>query len=256
MANELEVKKSAAVEKVAPTALEVAPDYIEAGREGLEDITKSDLLTPRLALAQALSPQVTEGDPAQIEGLKPGDLFNSQTGENYGREVIIQVLRKDKLRGMEFYSIDEGGGVKDPNVPLDDPRLKWGNSGDKKADKPKATLFRDYIVRLIPSGEMIALSFKASGIRVAKELNNKLILRVNKEGRPVPIYAGLYKISTDTNLKPKPHKVYVVENAGWASLEDLHLGKQMCESIKGLDLVESIDRDTTTTTPADDDIPF
>jgi len=255
MANEIAVKKTEELAKTQSAALDVAPDYIEAGREGLEDITKADLLTPRLALAQALSPQVTEGDPAQIEGLKPGDLFNSQTGQNYGREIIVQILRKDKLRGMEFYSIDEGGGVKDPNVPLNDERLKWGNSGDKKADKPKATLFRDYIVRIIPSGEMIALSFKSSGIRVAKELNNKLVLRVNKAGQPVPIYAGLYKISTDTNLKPKPHKVYVVDNAGWASQEDLQLGKQMSASIKDLDMVASIDRETTTT-PGEDDIPF
>ena len=34
------------------------------------------------------------------------------------------------LRAMEFRSVDEGGGVIDPDVPLDDVRLKWGNSGD------------------------------------------------------------------------------------------------------------------------------
>ena len=237
-----------------PSALEVAPDYIESSREGLEDITKDDLLTPRLGLAQALSPQVTEGDPAFVEGMKAGDLFNSQTGQNYGREVIFQVLRKDKLRGMEFYGIDDGGGVKDPNVPLDDSRLKWGNSGDKKADKPKATLFRDYIVRIIPSGEMIALSFKSSGIRVAKELNNKMVLRVNKEGQPTAIFAGLYRLTTDTKLLPKPHKIYVVENYGWASAEDMKVGKQMSISIKGLDMVASIDREKSDI--PGDDIPF
>lgn len=255
MATDMVVKKKDELVVAAPGAMESAPDYIESGREGLEDVTKDDLLTPRLALAQALSPQVTEGDPKYVEGMKAGDLFNSQTGQNYGREVFFQVLRKDKLRGMEFYSVDEGGGVKDPNVPLTDNRLKWGNSGDKKADKPKATLFRDYIVRMIPTGEMIALSFKSTGIRVAKELNNKMILRVDKNGKPTPIYAGVYRMTSDVNLLPKPHKIFVVENAGWVSAEDFALGKQMCEAVKGLDLVASLDRETTTP-PGDDEIPF
>src|SRR5476651_2702608 len=99
------------------TTLAPAPDYIPKRRRGFEDTVQSDLQIPRLALAQALSPQVTDGDPARIEGLKVGDLFNSVTGQAYGREVFVQVLRKMPLRAMEFRSIDAGGGVIDPNVP-------------------------------------------------------------------------------------------------------------------------------------------
>lgn len=216
--------------------LEAPPDFIPADdRRGLEGITKGDMLIPRLALAQALSPQVTEGDPNRIEGLKAGDLFNSVTGQIYGgREpVFVMVIRKDKPRAMQFRPVDEGGGVIDPDVPLNDPRLKWGEEGEK----PEATLFRDYLALLLPTRELIALSFKASGIKVAKQLNGLIAMR-NR-----PIFSGVYAISTGIELKPKPHQVYKVANAGWSrTLEDLKYAEQMYEAVKNLDTAETIDR--------------
>lgn len=212
-----------------------APSYIESGREGLESMSKEDVLIPRLALAQPLSPEVTEGDPKFIDGLKPGMLFNSMTREIYGTEVTFQVVKKDNLRAMEFFPQDGpgGGGVKDPNVPLGDERLAWGENGEK----PIATLFRDYIARLLPSGELIALSFKSSGIKVAKALNGLIVLR-NRA-----IYAGRYKMTTALELKPKPHRVYKVENDGWVSEKEFLEGKAMWEAVKDLDTTTTVDRD-------------
>lgn len=215
-----------------------APDYITKGdRRGIEDIGKADMLMPRLALAQALSPEVTEGDPNRIEGLKVGDLFNSLNGTIYGgrQPVFFQLVRKDKPRAMEFRPIDEGGGVIDPDVPLNDPRLKWGEDGQK----PQATLFRDYLALILPTNELIALSFKSSGIKVAKALNGKVAIR-NR-----PIFAGIYAIWTDIELKPKPHQVFKVDNAGWASPEQLKIGEQMFDNVKDFDMASSIDRSTT-----------
>lgn len=223
------------------TALEPAPDYLKAGdRRGLEDMTKQDVLIPRLALAQALSPQVTEGDPNRIEGLTPGDLFNSMTGQNYGRQVFVQIIRKDKLRAIQFRPVDEGGGIVDPDVPLHDPRTKWGADGEK----PVATVFRDYLAVILPGRELIALSFKASGIKVAKALNGLIVNRFR------PIFAGRYSITTDTELKPKPHKIFKVANAGWVSEEDAKLGETLYEAVKDLDTTSSIHRDE------EDDVDF
>jgi hypothetical protein len=213
-----------------------APDYFAKNdRRGFEDTHQSDVLIPRLVLAQALHPQVTDGDPNRIDGLKVGDLFNSVTGQIYGREVHVQLLRKMPLRAMEFHSIDEGGGVIDPNVPIGDPRLAWGTSGDKKADKPKATLFRDFLAVILPQREMIALSFKSSGIKVGKALWGLATMR-NK-----PVFAGRYSITTGVELKPKPHQVYKVQNAGWVSQEDAIIGEEQFESVKMIDATK-IDR--------------
>ena len=211
------------------TALAPAPDYIPKTRRGFEDTVQTDLMIPRLALAQALSPQVTVGDPNRIEGLEVGGLFNSVTGQVYGKEVFVQVLRKMPLRAMEFRSVDDGGGVIDPDVPLGDPRLKWGNSGDKKADKPQATLFRDFLAVVLPQREVIALSFKSSGITAAKNLWG-LATMANRD-----CFAVRLRISTGVKLTPKPHQIYKVEQAGWVSKEDFELAEDMFEAVKAID---------------------
>src|SRR5688572_25123470 len=209
-------------------ALGPAPDYIPKSRRGFEDTVQSDLMIPRLALAQALSPQVTDGDPARIPDLKPGDLFNSVTGQKYGREVHVQVLRKMPLRAMEFRSVDEGGGVVDPDVPIGDDRLKWGTSGDKKQDKPRATLFRDFLAVILPEREMIALSFKSSGITAAKSLWGQATMA----GRDC--FAVRIRITTDVKLVPKPHHIYKISLAGWVSEVDMRLGAEDFEAVQAI----------------------
>jgi len=223
----LATKQSTAIAANVPGALEPAPDYFKDDeRTGFDGTTQSDLSIPRLALAQLLSPQVQEGTPNYIQGLKPGDLFNSVTGQIYGKEVYIQLLRRMPLRAMEFYSVDDGGGVKDPSVPLNDPRLKWGNSGNKKADKPKATLFRDFLAVILPQREMISLSFKSTGLTTAKTLWGLAVMR----GKSV--YAGRYRIFTGLETDPKPHYVYKAENAGWASEIDAVRGKADAKAVE------------------------
>lgn len=222
-------KKTEKTEELAVQGVQTlgpAPDYIPKSRRGFEDTVQTDLTIPRLALAQALSPQVTEGDPRCIKGLKAGDLFNSVTGQNYGREVVVQVLRKMPLRAMEFRDINDGGGVIDPNVPLNDDRLKWGNSGDKRKDKPQATLFRDFLAVILPQREMIALSFKSSGIKAAKDLWGQ----VTMAGRDC--FAVKAHITTGLKLDPKPHQIFKVAVYEWVSPEDLALGADQYEAVK------------------------
>jgi hypothetical protein len=235
-----------------PGGLAPVPSYLaDDEKEGLEDITRKDMSIPRVALAQTQSPQVTEGDPAFMEGLKPGELFNPLTRKNYGKWIFFQMVHKDKPRAMHLRSIDEGGGVIDPDVPLNSPLLKWGTSGNKKADKPVATLFQDFIVRILGAekdfvpGELTALSFKSSGLTCAKNLLGLVNMR-NKS-----IYTGRYKMWSDTKLIPKPHKIYLVDNADWAPEADIIIGKEMYTAFKRLDaneLAARIGRE-----PGDDD---
>lgn len=230
MTDKVATKEQPKVPEVAPRqTLGPAPSYIPKSRRGFEDTQQSDLMIPRLALAQSNSPQVTDGDPARIPELKVGDLFNSVTNQVYGREVIVQVLRKMSLRAMEFRSIDDGGGVIDPDVPIGDPRLAWGTSGDKRADKPKATLFRDFLAVILPQREIIALSFKSSGINAAKTLWG-LATYANRD-----CFAVQLRIFTGVKLTPKPHQIYKVELANWVSEVDLKLGEEMYEAVQTID---------------------
>lgn len=229
--------KEIATQSTALAGYAQAPDdFMKGDHRGMETIGRDDILLPRLALAQAQSPEVQEGTPTYIEGIKPGDLFNSITKKNYGREVYFQVLKKERLRAMEFRSVKDGGGVLDPNVPLDDDRCKW--HGD---EKPVATVFRDFMVRIIlpaqPADEqIIALSFKSTGIKVAKTLAGLIGMRNH------PMFVGLYKLTTDVSLKPEPHKVFKVANAGKVSIEDAKVGEELFEALQHIDMTEKVDR--------------
>ena len=247
------------------------PDYVNSSdRRGVETIGKSDMTIPRLALAQNQSAVVTDGDPRRIPDLKPGELFNSVTKVVYGTRVVVQILRKDRLRAMHLRSINDGGGVIDPNVPIAiiDPKTKrkkrnplveWGPNGEK----PIATVFRDYMARLLPSGELIALSFKSSGIAAAKELNGLITTRAGGG----PIFATQYAITTAQALLPKPHKIYKVAVVDWVSKLDYQMGEAMYISLKDLDVdidrdisddEDFLDGDSSSSEPGDhdDSIPF
>lgn len=56
---------------------------------GSEQAGMEDIILPRLLLLQQLSPQLDEEAPEFIDGAKAGDMVNSLTGENYGKEVVI-----------------------------------------------------------------------------------------------------------------------------------------------------------------------
>lgn len=198
----------------ALTTRDDLPDYLQEfdGSEGKENIGREDLAIPRLALAQKMSPEI---DPEQkdrfIEGLKIGDLFNSQTKQIYGPGPLEFVpLFIGAPRYIEFNSREPNSGIKDMNVPANDPRTQWGSGPD---GKPLATKFYSYIVLLLPQLEIIGLSFKSSGLKTAKALNMLISNR-----KKAPIYAGKYMIGTATAQGPKgPYKIYTVANSTIAS---------------------------------------
>lgn len=215
---------------VDTTAL-ARPDFIKKSKEGTEHITRDDIQMPRLALAQSLTPQLDPSSPLYIESLKLGDMFNSVTGENYGAGPLeFFVLRGDPPRWVEFIPREQGGGIKDPNVPFNDPRTQWGAGGET----PTATKFYDFIALLLPwnaddpMSRFIALSFKSSGIKVAKALNTLI------QNRSAALYAGKYTIrSVDEKSAKGKFKNYQIKNAGWSeSPEQLDILKQLADNLK------------------------
>lgn len=220
------------------------PDFLPAGDvTGTEHIGKEDIQMPRLVLAQKMSPEVDDSDAKRIEGLKPGDIFNGLTKEILGRGPMpFYIIRADRPRFVEFIPREEGGGVADPNVPADDPRTQFGPNGEK----PVATKFYDFIIMLEKTGELVALSFKSTGLKVAKQLNALVKLR------NAPIYAGRYNlISVDTQNSKGKFAIFHVANAGWAgSAEQVENLKSFHEALATKDL--NIQRDDR----PDEDLDF
>jgi hypothetical protein len=200
------------VESTAVTAFE-RPSFIKTGdHRGTEHITKDDLQIPRLALAQGLTPQVAEGK----DGFVTGVLFNSQTEQVYGKGPIdFFIVRADKPRFIEFNPREEGGGIKDMSVSADDPRTRFTTDEEGKSVKPAATKFYDFVIAMLPleadpMKSIISLSFKSSGLKMARNLNTLV------KYRNAPLFAGVYRLTTRVEKNAKGiFSVYNVENAGW-----------------------------------------
>ena len=168
-------RKDTAVAKVTGGAL-TAPGYMKTGtKKGAEEITREDLTMPRLALAQKASPEIEDGHAKRVEGLTFGDAYNTLSGEVYGKDPVeIVIIRAEKPKYIEFNPIEDGGGIKDYNVPAGDPRTLFGPDGEK----PIATKFLEYVGLIGPDFRMpIAVSFKGSGLKSARLLNGLIKLR-------------------------------------------------------------------------------
>ncbi len=169
-------KKDTALAVNGPGALAV-PDFVNTSAiVGSEKLGQEDITLPRLALAQALSPQVDRNNDAYIDGLANGDLFNSLTGAAYGEGPVgVVIVKVETPRWMEFDKTDRTL-ILDRNVPEGDPRTVWGEDGTP----PVATQFRDYLALLADTGEPIGLSFKGTSLKAAKDLNSLIKLYPNQ----------------------------------------------------------------------------
>lgn len=206
--------------KQEPAGALARPDFIPQSNAGTEHITKDDIQLPRLAVGQGLTPQVVEGK----EGFATGILFNSVTEELLGRGPIdFYIVRAERPRYIEFNPRETGGGVKDMNVPANDPRTQFTKGPNNESVKPVATKFYDFLIVIAdrfvkdPMNALIGLSFKGSSLKTAKTLNNFI------KFRNAPVYAGKYRLSTGIEKGPKgTYAIYKVENAGYVESKEVY----------------------------------
>lgn len=225
------------------------PEGADSGVLGNEGIGREDIVIPRLGLAQLMSPQLIQGKDQFIEGLKFGELFHSLSKKIYGKGPLhFVILRRYDPRFIEFFPIDQGGGIKDMNVPAGDPRTQFTTDGQGRRVKPVATMFYDFMILLLneldmtsPMENVIALSLKSSGIKAAKHLN----FLVQQRGQKL-ICKGVYSVETGTEIDKKSqgtYAIYKIKNAGWLKPDSPveKLAIEMYESWK--DRVAKIDVD-------------
>jgi hypothetical protein len=251
------------------------PDYLAPTdtREGSEHIERDDMLLPRLALAQKISYELESSHEKFIEGLKEGELFNTVSKKIYGAGPIeFVIIRADRPRFVEFHPRASGGGIKDIDVPANDPRTQFTKGPNGETVPPVATKFYDFIVLLLPSTagvtepEMIGLSFKSTGLKTARLLNTLVQQRGNR-----PIYAGKYELGVAKAKNAKGiYQVYTVKNSslanefsanpenpkmsGWVSQDVFAFAKEQFEAMK--DKAVTIDSTTETAEDAADDASF
>lgn len=243
-----------ALDKRKSSELSEVPDFLKGvtGKTGMEHVTRDDMQIPRIALAQGLSPQIDPEKPEFIEGLRKGEMFNSLNRDLYGKGPIrFTVLRADPPRYIEFIPRSEGGGVRDMNVPPNDPRTQFRKGPNNEPLPPIATKFYDFLILTFPLGEnpiqnVMALSLKSSMLGLAKNLNTMMMQR-NK-----PSFTGLYELGTASKTNAKgTFSVFTIKNLGWVRDEkEFRVAEAMHRELQGKSIV--IDREPG----SDDDIEF
>lgn len=171
-----EVAKKSSTEMVAG-----AMNYGEMAGVGFEDTKSSDLSIPFFNLLQSNSPQVEEG---QIEGAKPGLIYNTVTGELISTLPFIPVHKEEKW--VEWIPRTKGGGFVAAHEP--------------GSDLVKALIAANGGGRIPPKGEDgKRISFKHNGNDVI-ETYYVYGLSLNEDGSEVESF-GVLSFSS-TKIKP------------------------------------------------------
>jgi len=234
------------VSKVKKNELD-RPSYVEAGDAGLEDVRPQDVMLPRLAIMQSLTPSVVEGQH------KAGELVNTLTGEAWvgvanektgeGEPVLVHPIKhyaqwikwgdRDANEGMLEQSTDPQGALaKEAAVqrPVKDEKGKL---------RFAITEYHNFVITLPESHprEMVVLSFSRSSHKTGRQL-----IGLAKARGHLPLFAGLYKLTTKRLTKgANTYWVYVLENAGWAPEADYCWAKDQNEALKGLTILSPVD---------------
>ena len=204
------IKEQQAITKRDVRALTEVPEYLRRAEgvppAGLENLAREDMTLPRLGIAQALSPQLSESDPKYIEGLRPGNFFNTITRENYGKTVQLVPLLFYKTRIL-FGPIDEGGGLRcqapDNLIGIGEPggtciKCPFSQFGSARNGEGKGTAcnqFFNYAALIVNDGSvspegLLVFSLKSSALKVAKDWN--ALIRI----RNLDIFAGVYELTS------------------------------------------------------------
>jgi hypothetical protein len=195
--------------------------------EGFENMGAEDVTQPRLMLAQSGTPQKKKDDPRYIKGLEEGMFFNSVTGEIYGEKVKITPVMFFKQH-LLFQPMDDGGGllcravdakhgVGDPGGPCAKcPKLQWIDN-----EPPECSLYHNYAAIVIPPSGIVSMdclviaSMKSTNLKLAKDWNSLMRLRVDEAGFQLPMWRGVYTLESEHRSEKKySWYVSVPKNAG------------------------------------------
>lgn len=132
---------------------------------GKEGITAADWKPAFICIAQPTSAVKDDSGDAYIEGIKVGDIYNSETKQVFGKgPVEFQLLRHRK----RAYLPDENGRMGE-EIPWDDQRCEWPTEEEKRDWKgkgkphPEGVRVYDWVVLVLNGAfpELAVISFKS-----------------------------------------------------------------------------------------------
>lgn len=209
------------------------PDVVRDKGMGQETLDDENQQLPRVKLLQPLSPEVEDGD------CKPGQMVNSLTGDNYGKELVFQPLMRLKSRIM-WKPREEGGGIlcssndgiRPRNTEYAEECLKCPKGKWNDKTPPECVEYINYLI--LPEGaEMpVILPMEKTKLKAAARL--KSLIRY--KGTSKSVFDFKYKISTRKEENNKgSFFVYSIDPSGEASAEEKDAAKAWYLTLKGIE---------------------
>lgn len=228
MASKKEVAVSKKVSLVATEdeIKDLSALVIEDGSQ--EQLSQDELELPFLRVAQKGSPQVDDAKPEYIEGLKPGQYFNTASGKSYGDSIVVQV--HGYFRNFIIWKGPKGAGKYSGSMTAEEFRkfeaenTLQRSGGDfvqiADGEEFRYTDTRNFIVTLpeYPEEGVMIYSLSSTGIKPAKKwntINNTRLIG----GKQTKRYATLWQLKSAGFEKDGYtwKQTATIEALGWAS---------------------------------------
>ena len=201
--------KTTAVVKAPSRSVKIgdAPDYVEHGQKGLDNVKQNDINIPRLKIVQSLSDEKKAGVPE-------GNYTNSALKNDYGDSVEFiplfmasgWLIFEGKGKSAKVVARKFDGDVIPPlNAHLiDADATKWNGN-----EAPTATQVYTYW-GMVNGSDLVSFSLMKSAFKVGRQINTILKLKNS------PAYAQVLKMGTKFVESDKgDFYVPTVEPAGW-----------------------------------------
>lgn len=247
---------SDAIEKRGQSAL-VVPEFLKGVNttEGLENVSREDLVLPRLSVCQAMSPQRKKTMPQYIEGLADGEMFNTVTKDIYGERVEVIPILYSKSR-IYFRDLAAGGGILCQSrngidggtiAPTCEacPNSRFAENGDT----PKCNVFMNVVSMILPQRQLIILSFKSTELKAARAWVTLM------KSRNKPAYTQVYSVGVASQKNQKGEFfVRTLDFKRWVTEEEFELVHEEYNNIKSKVIVT--DEPDDHAEESDEPVPF
>jgi hypothetical protein len=189
--------------------------FADAG-SGMEGMKQEDFAIPRLAILQALSPQVNKRDENYIEGAEAGMIYDNVSGNLYdGQEGILLVVVSYRRAHLQWWPRDSNKGkgfIKDwgadPSILNQTTRSDKGANLLKDGSEIVATA--EYFAFLVDEAtgdfDRVLVAMNKTQMIKAKKFNtiaSSLMVQVSGQPRQAPLFFRAYRFKTKPESNDK-----------------------------------------------------
>ena len=231
--NEVNTRTTAAIVTDAP------PSFLaQFAGQGNENVTRTDMVLPRLGLIQALSPQLQRNEPAYLAGAEQGDIFNTVTGDIYSGGVFV--VNCFFVKEWAVFKLRTKGGGFRGTFPSEKAAKEHMASLQDAADCEVIEQALHYILVLDADKNPIseaALVFASTKLKVSRKWNSLIELG----GHDKPRFAKIWKLGSVSEKNEKGSFFnYTVAPAGFVTEEIAIAANALWKAVK--DGIKVVDR--------------